>query len=148
MKYLEDSEFMKFSTSELKEQFLSPDESSVKKVRIARQARSEKSKKLFQICRQGANEVFIASMARWEEQLKELVVLEKHCMALREEVEHLNVKHEVLATSDGGQDEHAEDSTRRLSEAALPGVKRARGAEHKGSVGTRTKEAQVDQMRR
>ena len=55
---------------------------------IARQARSEKSKKLFQIFRQEANEVLNASMARWEEQLKGLVVLERHCLALREEVEH------------------------------------------------------------
>ena len=37
---------------------------------------------------------------------------------------------------------------RRLSEADLPGVKRAGGAEDKGSAGTRTQEAQFDQMRR
>ena len=68
LKYLEDSEVLKLSTRELKEQVLSPDESSIRKVRIARQARSEKSKKLFHIFRQGANEVLIASM----------VVLERH----------------------------------------------------------------------
>ena len=45
-------------------------------VRIARQARGEKSKKLFQIfSRQGASEISVASMARWEEQLKGLGVL-------------------------------------------------------------------------
>ena len=43
---LEDSEVMKVSTRELKEQVLFPDESSVKKVRIVRQTRSEKSKKV------------------------------------------------------------------------------------------------------
>ena len=37
-KYLEDSEVMKVSTRELKEQVLSPDESSVDVVRIAKQA--------------------------------------------------------------------------------------------------------------
>ena len=58
LKYLEGSEVFKVSTRELKEQVLSPDESSVGVVRIA------KSKKLFQIFRQGANEVIIASMAR------------------------------------------------------------------------------------
>ena len=36
-------------------------------------------------------------MARWEEQLKGLVVLERHCLALREEVEHLSERQEVLA---------------------------------------------------
>ena len=64
LKYLEDSEALKVSTWELKEQVLSPDESSVRKVRIARQARNEKGTKLFQIFRQGANEVLITSMAR------------------------------------------------------------------------------------
>ena len=36
-------------------------------------------------------------MARWEEQLKGLVVLERHCLTLREEVEHLSEGQEVLA---------------------------------------------------
>ena len=76
---------------------MSGDESSGNIVRIARQARSEKNKKLFQILRQGANEVLIASMARREEQLKRLIVLERHCLALREEVEYLSESKEVLA---------------------------------------------------
>ena len=59
---------------------MSPDESSVEKVRIARQARSEESKKLFQNFRQGANEVFIASMA----------------IERVEEVEHLSERQVVL----------------------------------------------------
>ena len=67
LKYLDESEVMKVSTRELKEQVLSPDESSVNRVHIARQARSEKSKMLFQIFGQGTNDVLIASMARWEE---------------------------------------------------------------------------------
>ena len=96
---LDEGEALKASTRELKEQVLSPDESSFSIVRIARQARSEKSKKLFQICsRQGANEIVVASMARWEERLRIVVVLERECLALREEVEHLNEKQEVLAT--------------------------------------------------
>ena len=96
MKYLEDTEALKVSTREVKEHVLSPDESNVNKVRIARQARSENSKKLFQIFRQGANEIPVASVARWEEPLRMLVVLERECLALREEVEHLNKKQEVL----------------------------------------------------
>ena len=76
---LEDSEALKVSTRELKEQVLSPDESSVRKVRIAMQARCEKSSKLSQIFRQGANEVLIACMAGWAEHLRMLVVLEREC---------------------------------------------------------------------
>ena len=125
LKSLEDSEVLKVCTRELKGQVLSPDESSLYTVRNARQARSEKSKKLFQIFSQGANEVLIASMARREEHLTGLVVMERHCLALREEeVEHNRRKTESFGYSDGGQDEHAEGS-RTLSEADLPGVKKS-----------------------
>ena len=76
LRYLEDSEALKVGTRELKEQVLSPNETSVSMVRIARQSRSEKSEKLFQIfSRQGANEILVGSMARWEEHLRMLVVL-------------------------------------------------------------------------
>ena len=57
---------------------MSPNESSVNIVRIARQARNEKGKKLFALFSQGENEVVLAGMARWEEELKGLVVLERH----------------------------------------------------------------------
>ena len=53
LRSLEDSECLKVSTGELKKQVLYSDESSVNIERIARQARSEKSRKLFQIFRQG-----------------------------------------------------------------------------------------------
>ena len=47
-----------------------------------------KAKKLFHIfSRQGANEASITSMAFWEEHLRMLVVLERECLALREEIE-------------------------------------------------------------
>ena len=97
LKCSQDSEALKVSTRELQEQVLSPNESSVSMVRIARQARSENSKKMFQIfSRQGANEILVASMARGEEDLRMLVVLERDCLALREEVGHLNEKQGVL----------------------------------------------------
>ena len=52
---------------------------------------------MFQIFRQGENEVLIASKARWDEQLKGLIELERRCLTLREEVEHLSERQEVLA---------------------------------------------------
>ena len=42
------------------------------------------------------NEVFIASKAGWDEQLKGLIELERRCLVLREEVEHLSERQEVL----------------------------------------------------
>ena len=55
-------------------------------------------------------------------------VLERHCLTLREEVEHLSGKTRSFGCSDGGQDEHAEGRTRRASEADLPGVEIAGAA--------------------
>ena len=86
---------MEVSTTELKDQVLSPNEPSVNVVRIAKQARSEKSEKLFQIfSRRGANEMRVASMARFES-----VECAGECIpGLREQVEHLSENQEVLAT--------------------------------------------------
>ena len=95
LKYLEDSEVLKVSPRELKEQVLSPDDSIFRKVRGRREVRN--AKKLCQIFRQGAIEVPIAILARWEEHVKGLVVLERHCLVLREEVEHLSERQGVLA---------------------------------------------------
>ena len=99
LRYLNKSEALKVSPKEEKEQVLSPNEPNVNIERIARQARGEKCKRLFQIfSRQGANEILLASMARWEEHLRMLIVLERECLELREEIEHLSEEQEVLAT--------------------------------------------------
>ena len=116
-------------------------------MRIARQTRSEKSKKLFQIFRQGATEVLIASMARCEDHLKMMVVLERECLALKEKVEHLNGRQEVLATLMEGkmsvQKVDPEDFQRQIFQELKDG-----GAEDKRSVGTCATESQVGKMGR
>ena len=140
---------MEVSTRELKEQVLSPNESSVSIVRIARQARSEKSKKLFQIfSRQGANETLVASMARLEEHLGMLVVLERECLALREEVEHWSEKQEVLATLMEGKMSMQRVALKKYPGEDLRGVEGVGGAEDKRSIGSCTMQAQVGKMRR
>ena len=120
--YSEDSEVTKVSTRELKERVLSQNESSVDIVRIARQARNE-GKKLCAIFIQGENVVVIACMARWEEQLKGLVVLGRHCLALKEEVEHLSEYQEILTV--------LMESKMKMQRTALRGVEGAGGAEDK-----------------
>ena len=97
LKFFEDSEAAKVSIRELEEQVLFPNESRINTVRIARQARNDRRKNLFQIFRQGENEVLIAGKARWDAQLKGLIELERRCLTLREEVEHLSERQEVLA---------------------------------------------------
>ena len=54
--------------SELKEQLEMLEEAGFSILQIAKQARNERSQKLFQIFRQGENEVYIASLARWDTQ--------------------------------------------------------------------------------
>ena len=72
LKHLEDSGIRKSAQDNWEEQVLSPNEPRINTVRIARQARNEKREKLFQIFRQGENEVLIASKARWDEQFEGL----------------------------------------------------------------------------
>ena len=87
LSYLDKSEALKASTKELKEQVQSPNGPSVDIERIAREARSEKRKKLFHFfSRQGGNEILVANMVRWEEHLRMLIVLERECLELEEEI--------------------------------------------------------------
>ena len=51
---------------ELKEQSDMPEEAGICIMQIAKQARKEGGQKLFQIFRQEENEVYIASLARWD----------------------------------------------------------------------------------
>ena len=66
-------------------------------MQIAKQARNGRGQKLFQICRQQEKEVYIASWARWDAQLKGLVELERRCQELMQEVKLLSENQEVLA---------------------------------------------------
>ena len=58
-----------------------------------RQARGEKHKKMFQIfSRKGAKEILVASVARWEEHQRMIMVLERECLDLSEAIEPLRAK--------------------------------------------------------
>ena len=96
LKYLEDSEDVKVELSELKEQLETPVETGISIMQIAEQARNERGQMLFQIFRQG-EEVYIASLARWDTQLKRLVELERRCQDLMQEVKLQSERQEVLA---------------------------------------------------
>ena len=75
--YLEDSEDLKVGVTELQEQLGTSEEAGVSIKQIAQQAMNENGQKLFEIFRQGEEEVFIASRARGNAQLKSLAELEK-----------------------------------------------------------------------
>ena len=55
--------------------------------------------------RQGAKEILVASVARWEEHPRMRIVLERKCLDLSETVEQLSEKQESF--SDGEQEESA-----------------------------------------
>ena len=76
LKYSEDSEDLKVGFSELKEQLETPEEAGFSIMHTAKQARNDRGQKLFDIFRQGENKVYIASLARWDTQLKGLVELD------------------------------------------------------------------------
>ena len=65
LRYLEDSEHLKESISELKGQLETLEEEGFSTMQIAQQATNEKGQKLFELFRQGEDEVYIASLARW-----------------------------------------------------------------------------------
>ena len=96
-KYREDNEDVKVGFSELKQQLEMLEVAGISIMQIAQQARYERGQKLFQIFRQEENEVYIASLARWDTQLKGLVELKRRCQDLMQEVKLLSERHEVLA---------------------------------------------------
>ena len=55
-------------------------------MQIAQQARNENGQKTFEITRQGEEEVCIASLARWDTQLKGLAELDRRCHDMMQEV--------------------------------------------------------------
>ena len=72
LKYLKDSEELKVSLRKLKEQLEYPEEAGISFMQIAKQARNERGQKLVQIFTREENDVYIASLARWDTQLKRI----------------------------------------------------------------------------
>ena len=96
-KHLENSEDLKVSFRELKEQLESAEEAGISIIQIAKQAKNERGQKLFPIFRQEESEVYIASLAGWDTQLKGLVERERRCQELTHEVKLSSDTPEVLA---------------------------------------------------
>ena len=98
LSYLDNSEASKVGTKEMEEHALALNEPSVDREHIVRHARGEKHKKCSSSSGdKGAKEILVASVARWEEHLRMLTVLERECLDLSEAIEHLSEKQELLA---------------------------------------------------
>ena len=101
LSYLDNSEALKVGTKALAEPVIAPNEPRCCQhiEHIARQASGEPHQRLFQIfSRQGAKEILVASVERWEEHPRMLKVLERECLDFSEAIEQLSEKQELLAT--------------------------------------------------
>ena len=87
---------MKEGVTELQEQLGISEEAGVSVRAIAEQAMNEDSQNIFEIFWQGEEKVCIASLARWNAQLKGLVELEKRCQNMMWKVKSSSERQEVL----------------------------------------------------
>ena len=102
--YLNENDNMKVEIEEL-ELLLGPEDyARRKKVRRIFEVFSSKGPSEFLVASRARQRVLVTQKeesrrkARWEEHLRMLIVLERECLELREETEHLREKQEVLAT--------------------------------------------------
>ena len=93
LRYPEHSEDFNVGVTELQEQLQKSEEAGVSIRQIAQQAMTENSHKIFEIFGQGEEEERIASLARWNAQLKGLAELkeatEKYCDQIFEEMKKI-----------------------------------------------------------
>ena len=131
LSYLDNSEALKVDTKELEDHVFAPNEPRVDINHIARQARGEQHQRLFQIfSRQGAKEILVASVARCEQHLRMLIVLERKCLDLSGGATDRVAR--ILAHSDGEQEESAKSRPgslmRRSSRVGGAEIRRGSGA--------------------
>ena len=80
---LDNSEMLKVKTRELESHVLAPNEPIVDMVHSVTQARGTGQKRLFRAFNwQGAKGSVVASLARWEERQRMLIILEQKCQEL------------------------------------------------------------------
>ena len=127
LKYLKDSEDLKVGLGELKEQLETPEEASFSIVQITNQARNERGQKLFQIFRQEESEVYIASSARWDTQLKGLVEL----VDLMKEVELVCERQEGMTGMVVSKKDMQKEAPKKYHEKGFRGIQGVRGAKGK-----------------
>ena len=89
-----------------------------------------------------------ASMARWEGQSKGLVVLERRCLELKEEVKHLSERQEVFTFMMGSKINMQRTAPERYREKVFEELQELEQRTKEALVLTCTKEAHADQVER
>ena len=85
LRYLDESETLQVNLKRVREQLGPSEEADQYILQIARRARNERGKKLFQIFMSEDDEVHLACLARWDAQMKGLAMVQKLCQELTEE---------------------------------------------------------------
>ena len=101
LRYPEDSEDLKVGVTELQEQLGMSKEAGLSIQQIPQQARNENGQKIFDFFWQGEEEARIASIARWNAQLKGLAELGKWCRNTMQEVKFFSERQEVFERHGG-----------------------------------------------
>ena len=113
-------------------------------MQIAQQARNEKGQKIYEIFRQGEEEVCIASLARWSTQLKSLAELQRRCQDMMQEVKLLSERQEVLKGMVEDKIRLQSKATEKYYEQIFEEMKEAAREEVKGSSVNRTEQTHFD----
>ena len=96
--YLNKCEGLKVDVQELEFHVLAQNEPNIDVKRIVMQARGERHQRLFHASsQQGANEVLVASVARWDERERMLIILEQRSHQLCQANEQISERQEPLA---------------------------------------------------
>ena len=105
----------------MQEQLGISDEAGVSIKQVAQQAMNEDGQHFFEKFRQREEDVRIASLARWNAQLKGLAEFETRCQILMQEVKLLSERQDVLKGHGGRQNQVAEQSNGKVLRADLRG---------------------------
>ena len=102
LKNLEDSDDVKVGVTELQKQLEISEEVGIYIRQVAQQAMCENGQKIFELYRQGEEEVCIACLARCNAQVKGFVELERRFRNTMQEVQVLSeIQEEIFKKYDG-----------------------------------------------
>ena len=128
------------------DQLKKPEEAGFSIMQIAKQARTEKGHKIVEFFRQGENEVYIASLARWDTQLKGLAELGRRCQDLVQEVKLQSDRQEVLNGMVEDKIRLQSKATEKYYETIFEELREPEVKKSKESAVSRTEKAHFDTM--
>ena len=122
--YLKNCEQLKVDAQELDFHVLAPNEPHIDIKHIVLHARGERHQTLFHASnQQGANEALVASVARWDEHERMLIILEQKCQELCRAIEQKSERQELLAAQMERTKTLQKDAPEKLHERIVQEIK-------------------------